>query len=55
MLLHLESVLDDVGLRDAQRLAATITFEDGAASAGYRARRVKHNEQSVTSAEHRQL
>jgi PKHD-type hydroxylase len=55
MLCHMQGVLDADALEKANGLLAEISFKDGAASAGFRARRVKRNEQSAANSQQRAL
>lgn len=55
MLCQLHQVLDEPTLEKADALSAKLSYADGSASAGFRARRVKHNEQSCNSATRRAL
>ena len=55
MLNHLHQVLDQAALSKVDALLAEMDFEDGASSAGFRARRVKQNLQSSANSQQRAL
>jgi len=50
MLCHLSEVLDSEALASVDGLLAEACFEEGVSTAGFRARRVKRNEQAAASA-----